>query len=296
MRLRPPRRFVRNSTRVAPAFPEGLRYDMPFDSTVFVTASIHEIYQTLIEAGVLVLMVILLFLQNWRATMVPATTVPVVVIGAFAVDGAARIQHQFLDLVRVGIVYWHRGGRCHRRRRRGFARDEHRQNAKQAAIDAMSELMGPIIGITLVLTAVFIPAAFISGISGQMYRQFALVIAATAVLSAVNAITQKPAQSAQYLRPRATGRQPGALSRRFNAFFTAAEAAYARVIRAMIDRRGITAVAALLLMGAAAIGLWLIPTDFLPVEDQGYLVVALELPDAASFERTQRVLKRVVDL
>ncbi len=281
--------------RAAKDFPQGMAYDVPFDTTVFVKSSIHEIYQTLFEAGVLVLIVILVFLQNWRATMVPATTVPITIVGSFAAMAMLGFSVNFLTLFALVLCI-------------GIVVDdaivvvesvaqhiEQGQSPRQAAIDAMGELMGPIIGITLVLISVFLPAAFISGITGQMYRQFALVIAATALLSGINAITLKPTQSAQYLRAQDASRQPNAFSRGFNRVFARTEAAYLRLIGALLRRRLSATALGIVLIAAAGYGFSRVPTDFLPIEDQGYVVVAVQLPDAAAFERTQHVLKQVVD-
>src|SRR6266851_3746252 len=185
---------------LARAFPQGIKYDTPFDTTKFVSASIHEVYKTLIEAGVLVLIVILVFLQDWRAMLVPATTVPVTIIGAFAGMAALgftiNLSTLFAIVLAIGIVVDDAivvvEGAAHHIER-GLP-------AKAAAIRAMDELFGPIIGITLVLMSVFLPAAFIPGLTGRMYAQFALVIAATALLSAVNAATLNPTQCALWLR------------------------------------------------------------------------------------------------
>jgi hydrophobic/amphiphilic exporter-1 (mainly G- bacteria), HAE1 family len=281
--------------RMKVSFPAGVRYDIPFDTTVFVKASIREIYQTLLEAGVLVLIVILMFLQSWRAAMVPATTVPVTIVGAFAAMALLGFTINFLTLFAlvlcIGIVVDDAIVVVE-----GVAQKiDAGKPAKQAAIDAMHELIGPIIGITLVLTAVFIPAAFISGITGQMYRQFALVIAATAVLSGINAITLKPTQSAQYLRPLDPNRRPNRFSSMFNRRFEQVETRYLQMIRTLLDHRVLCTVAALALMLAAGYGFLRIPSEFLPAEDQGYVMIAVQLPDAASLERTQRALKQVVD-
>ena len=155
----------------------------------------------------------------------------------------------------------------------------------------MQELIGPIIGITLVLISVFLPAAFMSGITGQMYRQFALVIAATAVLSGINAITLKPTQSAQYLRAPDPDRRPNRFTQWFNGALTRIEAGYLRMIGGLLRHRTKSTLAAFALIAAAGYGFMRIPTDFLPVEDQGYVMVAVQLPDAASLERTQRTLR-----
>ena len=186
---------------LARAFPQGLVYSTPFDTTMFVNASIHEVYKTLIEAAVLVLIVILVFLQDWRAMLVPATTVPVTIIGAFAAMSAlgftVNLSTLFAIVLSIGIVVDDAivvvEGAAHN--------IEQGMSGHDAAIHAMDELFGPIIGITLVLMSVFLPAAFLPGLTGRMYAQFALVIAATALLCAVNAVTLKPTQAAMWLRP-----------------------------------------------------------------------------------------------
>jgi hydrophobic/amphiphilic exporter-1 (mainly G- bacteria), HAE1 family len=274
-------------------FPKGLQYDIPFDTTKFVSASIHEVYRTLIEAGVLVLIVILVFLQNWRATLVPATTVPVTIIGAFAAMAAMGFSVNVLTLLSlvlaIGIVVDDaivvvEGVSQH---------IERGQSPHDASIAAMRELFGPIIGITLVLMSVFLPAAFMPGITGQMYRQFALVIAATALISAVNAATLKPTQCALWLKPEEPGRRKNWFYRGFDRVYVPIERAYARLIGRMIAHSGRMALIAALLIGASVFALTRIPTGFIPIEDQGYMLVAVQLPDAASLERTQRVLERI---
>ncbi|MET3107477.1 HAE1 family hydrophobic/amphiphilic exporter-1 [Oxalobacteraceae bacterium GrIS 1.18] len=282
--------------QMAQQFPKGLAYAIPFDTTTFVKASIDEVYHTLYEAGALVLIVILIFLQNSRATLVPATTVPITVIGAFAAMAALGFSINLLTLFAlvlcIGIVVDDAIVVVE-----GVAQHiERGKTPRQAAIDAMSELMGPIIGITLVLTCVFLPAAFIPGITGQMYKQFALVIAATAVLSGINAITLKPTQSAQYLKPLDKNQQPNRFSRTFNAGFARFETAYLGLIARMLVYRWISAAVALLLIAAAGYGFMKIPTAFIPTEDQGYAMVIAQLPDAASLERTDRLLQKIVDI
>jgi HAE1 family hydrophobic/amphiphilic exporter-1 len=185
---------------LAKNFPPGVVYDVPFNTTRFVQASIAEVYKTLLEAAILVLIVILVFLQDWRAMLVPATTVPVTIIGAFAAMSAlgfsVNISTLFAIVLAIGIVVDDAivvvEGASHHIERGLTPHD--------AAIKAMAELFGPIIGITLVLMSVFIPAAFLPGLTGQMYAQFALVIAATAIISAINAATLKPTQCALWLR------------------------------------------------------------------------------------------------
>jgi len=279
--------------RLSAAFPKGLRYDVPLDTTVFVRASIHEVYKTLVEAGLLVLLVIIVFLQDWRATLVPATTVPITVIGAFAAMAALGFSINLLTLFAIvlciGIVVDDAIVVVE-----GVAQKmEEGLPAREAAVSAMNELLGPIIGVTLVLTAVFLPAAFIPGITGEMYKQFALVIAATAVISGINAVTLKPAQSAQYLRPHDPQRQPGRFVRAFNAVYGPMERGYLRLIQVLLRHRWLSAAAGALLIGLSAWGFVKIPTGFIPTEDQGFLMVALQLPDAASLQRTDRAAQEL---
>ncbi|KPG00944.1 transporter [beta proteobacterium AAP121] len=278
----------------AKTFPEGMGYDIPFDTTLFVTAAVNEVYKTLIEAGVLVLLVILAFLQSWRATLVPATTVPITVVGAFAAMAVMGFTVNLLTLFAIvlciGIVVDDAIVVVE-----GVAQKmEQGLSPRPAAVAAMKELLGPIIGITLVLCAVFLPAAFLPGITGQMYRQFALVIAATAVLSGINAITLKPTQSAQFLRVADPDKKPGVLAgayiRGFNRGYGALEAAYMRLIGGLVRFKWPSAAVAVGLMALALVGFIRIPTGFIPTEDQGYLLLSVQLPDAAALGRTQAVL------
>ncbi len=276
--------------RLATHFPQGLAYSIPFDTTVFVQASIDEVYTTVYEAGILVLVVILVFLQNFRATLVPATTVPVTIIGAFAGMAALgftiNLSTLFGIILAIGIVvddaivivegvskYIERGMSGH-----------------DSAIRAMNELFGPIIGITLVLMSVFLPAAFMPGLTGRMFAQFALVIAVTALISAVNAATLKPTQCALWLREPTPPDQRNWFYRGFNIVYQRMEDAYAGLIGAMARRSGLMV---LIGLGLAALGLWGIarlPTAFIPNEDQGYAMIAVQLPDGASLERTEAAL------
>src|ERR1700752_5193749 len=248
------------------AFPQGIKYDTPFDTTKFVAASIKEVYKTLIEAGVLVLIVILVFLQDWRAMLVPATTVPVTIIGAFAGMAAlgftVNLSTLFAIVLAIGIVVDDAivvvEGAAHHIER-GLA-------PREAAERAMAELFGPIIGITLVLMSVFIPAAFLPGLTGRMYSQFALVIAATALLSAVNAATLKPTPCALWLRRPVPPEQRNFVYRAFNRVYDRGERGYVSLIRRIVGHAGPLVVAVLAIMAAAGYGLTRIPTGFLPIE------------------------------
>src|SRR5271170_255353 len=274
-------------------FPQALAYSVPFDTTVFVNASIHEVYKTLIEAGVLVLVVILVFLQDWRAMLIPATTVPVTIVGAFAAMWALGFTVNFSTLfaivLSIGIVVDDAivvvEGAAHN--------IEQGMNGHDAAIKAMNELLGPIIGITLVLMSVFLPAAFLPGLTGPMYAQFALVIAATALLSAINAVTLKPTQSAMWLRAPVPPERRNAFYRGFNAVYGRLEHNYAGLIGRMAAHAGLMTLIAFAIMAVAFYGLARVPTGFVPIEDEGYLIVAVQLPDGAALARTQKVLEQV---
>ncbi len=279
--------------QLARSFPQGLVYGVPFDTTVFVNASIDEVYKTLIEAAVLVLIVILVFLQDWRAMLVPATTVPVTIIGAFAAMWALGFTVNFSTLfaivLSIGIVVDDAivvvEGAAHN--------VEQGMSGHDAAIRAMNELIGPIIGITLVLMSVFLPAAFLPGLTGRMYAQFALVIAATALLSAINAVTLKPTQSALWLRPAGPAERRNAFYRGFNAVYARLERGYARLVGGMVAHAAAMVVIALAIIAVALWGLSRVPTGFLPIEDQGYLIVSVQLPDGAALARTQKALDQV---
>ena len=281
---------------LARAFPQGIKYDTPFDTTKFVTASIDEVYKTLIEAGILVLVVILVFLQDWRAMLVPATTVPVTIIGAFAAMAALgftiNLSTLFAIVLAIGIVVDDAivvvEGAAHN--------IEHGMSGHDAAIKAMDQLFGPIIGITLVLISVFLPAAFLPGLTGRIYAQFALVIAATALLSAINAATLKPTQCALWLRPPVPLAQRNFFYRGFNNVYNRLESGYARLIGFLTRHANASVIAALVLIAIGGYGLSRVPTGFLPIEDQGYLIAAVQLPDGAALDRTQKVLDRVGEI
>jgi HAE1 family hydrophobic/amphiphilic exporter-1 len=281
---------------LAKDFPQGLEYSIPFDTTKFVSASVNEVYHTLLEAGLLVLIVIVVFLQDWRATLVPATTVPVTIIGAFAAMAVMGFTINLLTLfavvLAIGIVVDDaivvvEGTAQH---------IERGKTAKQASIDAMNELFGPIMGVTLVLMSVFVPPAFMPGITGQMYRQFALVIAATALISAINAATLKPTQCALWLRSVDHGRRKNLFFRAFNSGYERVEAFYVRIIRRIVERSILTAGIGIGLIALAGWGLTQIPTSFIPTEDQGYVMVTVLLPDGASLERTDHVIDELAQI
>ncbi|MGA9299324.1 MAG: multidrug efflux RND transporter permease subunit [Bradyrhizobium sp.] len=278
------------------AFPQGIKYDTPFDTTKFVSASINEVYRTLIEAGLLVLVVILVFLQDWRAMLVPATTVPVTIIGAFAAMAALgftiNLSTLFAIVLAIGIVVDDAivvvEGAAHN--------IEQGLSGHDAAIKAMDALFAPIVGITLVLISVFLPASFLSGLTGRIYAQFALVIAATALLSAINAATLKPTQCALWLRPPVPLEKRNFFYRGFNRVYNRMEGGYAKLIGVLARHANISVIAALVLIGISGYGLARVPTGFLPIEDQGYLIAAVQLPDGAALDRTQSALDKVSEI
>ncbi|HEY4141933.1 MAG TPA: efflux RND transporter permease subunit [Pseudolabrys sp.] len=280
-------------TVLSKELPQGLAYDVPFDTTIFVNASINEVYHTLIEAGILVLIVIMVFLQDWRAMLVPATTVPVTIIGAFAAMAALGFTVNFATLfalvLAIGIVVDDAiivvEGAAHN--------IDKGMSGHDASISAMNVLLGPIIGITLVLLAVFLPASFLPGLTGQMYKQFALVIAATAVISAINAVTLKPTQCALWLRPSVPMEKRNFFYRGFNKVYGKVEHAYARMMRFLVGYSGAMAIIALIVTGLTLYGFSRLATGFIPIEDQGYMLATVQLPDGASLPRTQAVLDKV---
>lgn len=277
--------------KMAKRFPPGLKYEVPFDTTVFVKESISEVYKTLYEAGILVLIVILVFLQNFRATLVPATTVPVTIIGAFiamfAMGFSINLLTLFALVLAIGIVVDDAivivEGVSHN--------IEKGMEPKKAAIQTMRELTGPIVGITLVLMAVFLPAGFMPGLTGKMYAQFALVIAATAFISAINAMTLKPTQCAMWLKPIDKSKPKNKFFQGFDRIYNPLEARYAAFIDRLVHHSGKACLIAAVLIGVAIFGLSRIPTGFIPIEDQGYVVMNVMLPDGASLQRTRAVLK-----
>ncbi len=276
--------------RIESTLPPGMNWSIPFNTTKFVDSAIHEVYVTLFEAGALVLVVILLFLQSWRALFVPATTVPITIIGAFAFMPLMGFSINLLTLFGLVLAI-------------GIVVDDaivivenashHIENGEPprlATIRAMNEVTGPIISITLVLMAVFLPTAFLGGITGQMYRQFALTIAATAFISAINALTLKPAQCAVWLRP---VKKKGWFSRAFDAVYRPVERTYGWSVRQLLR---VWWLVLIVFVGVAAgTVMWYqqTPQGFLPDEDQGYVVIAVQLPDAASVDRTAEVAERM---
>ena len=275
-------------------FPQGLDYTVALDTTLAVSAGLHEIYKTLIEALILVIFVVYIFLQGWRATLIPLLAVPVSLIGTFMVFPMLGFSINTLSLFGLVLAI-------------GLVVDDaivvveavehhidHGLNPHDAAIKAMEEVSGPVIAIGLILSAVFVPTAFVPGITGQLYKQFALTIAISVLFSAFNALTLSPALSAMLLRPRKEARGPlGAFFRWFNRSFGHVTDGYVNVCRHLIHKALVAFVLlGLLIFGAGFFGKR-IPQSFLPDEDQGYLFGGLQLPNAASLQRSSDAAREV---
>lgn len=285
-----------NSTvaELAKNFPAGLEQTVVYDTTLFVDVSIHEVVKTLVEAMVLVFLVVLLFLQNLRATLIPMLAVPVSLIGTFA--GLHLLGYSINTLTLFGMVL-----------SIGIVVDdaivvlenaerlmhERRMTPREAAIEAMREVTSPIIAIMLVLAAVFVPIAFMGGLAGELYRQFAITISISVVISVVVALTLTPALCALILKPE--HKQVGWVFRQFNRFFAWLTQRYTGGVAWMLRRSaiGMLLFAAMLVV---TVQLWRnTPTSLVPSEDQGYFISAVFLPDGASLERTDQVVNRVKD-
>jgi hydrophobe/amphiphile efflux-1 (HAE1) family protein len=277
-------------------FPEGIEYTISYDATLFPRSAISEVLFTLFEAIALVIIVVFVFLQNWRATLIPLLAVPVSIIGTFAVfpflGFSINMTSMFGLVLAIGIVVDDAivvVEAVQHNIDQGMA-------PREATIKAMEEVSGPVVAIALVLSAVFIPVAFLGGISGEIYRQFALTIAVSVLLSALCALTLSPALSAMMLRPVKAARGPlGAFFRRFNLYFGKTTDAYVGGVK-MFIRRSVLAMLVLLGFYAATGGLFkLAPAGFLPDEDQGVIFVVCRLPDGASLQRTEMVTRDVED-
>jgi HAE1 family hydrophobic/amphiphilic exporter-1 len=272
-------------------FPEGLEYTVPYDTTMFVDASIKQVYVTLVEAVLLVFLVLFLFLQDWRATLIPAVTIPVSLIGTLAVMLAMGFSINMLTLfglvLAIGIVVDDAIVVVEAT----VTHMEQGLDSKAAAIKAMSEVSGPIVATTLVLLAVFVPAAFLPGITGELYRQFALTIAVATVFSSINALTMSPALAAMVLRLPPENKH--AFFRGFDKLFSKAENGYLSTVKGAVRRTALMLLLALGLVGFTGWQFVSLPTGFMPTEDQGYILVHVQLPDAASQERTNEVLDKI---
>jgi HAE1 family hydrophobic/amphiphilic exporter-1 len=275
-------------------FPPGLSYAVALDTTVAVTEGMNEIVHTLVEAIVLVIIVVYLFLQGWRATVIPLLAVPVSLVGTFLLFPIFGFSINTLSLFGMVLAI-------------GLVVDdaivvveavehhiEHGLSPKDAAFKAMEEVSGPVIGIAVVLSAVFIPTAFIPGITGRLYQQFAVTIAVSVIISAFNALSLSPALSALLLRPKKPARGPlGHFFNWFNRVFNSATNGYVKGCGVLLHK---FAFSLIILVGLGLMAGWFggkVPAGFLPDEDQGYVFAAIQLPDAASLQRTDAAAARM---
>ena len=296
-------------TELSKRFPEGVDYQIAYDTTPFIRESVQDVFKTLIEAALLVGLVVLVFLQNWRSALIPLVAVPVAIVGTFAVMAAVGFSLNNISMfglvLAIGIVVddaivvvenverW----------------IDHGLTPRDATYKAMEEVTGPVIAVALVLCAVFVPCAFISGITGRFFRQFAVTIAASTVFSAINSLTFSPALAAILLRPR-TGvrRDPvswllqmllGWFFELFNWAFGATTAAYAWTVGRLV-RTKIVVLAVLAVYGVLLVLTYTVfqsaPRGYVPDQDQGRIMVAVQLPDSASLERTKDALAKIDEI
>ena len=277
-------------------FPQDIDFAVPVDTTLAVHEGMKEIVETLLIAIALVAVVVYLFLQGWRATLIPLLAVPVSLVGTFLFFPVLGFSVNTLSLfglvLAIGLVVDDAIVVVEAVQRH----IDDGLSPKDAALKAMQEISGPVIGIALVLSAVFVPTAFIPGITGRLYQQFALTIAISVILSAFNALSLSPALAALILKPNVEGKEKGLLARFFGWFnrcFERATNGYVRLSAVLLRK---SAFALILLLGFGAAGLWIggkIPTSFVPDEDQGYFYLNVQLPNAASLYRTEDVLAKI---
>ncbi len=292
-------------TELKSSFPEGMDYKIVYDTTPFIKESVVEVFNTLRDAVILVAIVVLVFLQNWRAALIPLIAVPVAIVGTFAIMAALGYSLNNLSLfglvLAIGIVVddaivvvenverWLEQG----------------LPPRDAARKAMDEVTGPVIAVALVLCAVFVPCAFLGGITGQFFRQFAVTIAVSTVISAINSLTLSPALAAILLRPHDAPRDPlsklldfllGWFFRLFNAVFGAGTTFYTKLVGGLLR---VSAVVLLTYSALLVLTYWEFkqaPTGFIPEQDKGYLLLSVQLPDSASVERTEAVMAQIETL
>ena len=278
---------------LATRFPRDMTYEVSLDTTLPVTEGINEIEHTLVEAIALVIIVVFIFLQNWRATLIPLLTVPVSLVGAFMFFPLLGFSINVLSLLGLVLAI-------------GIVVDdaivvveavmhhiEHGMQPKEATLKAMEEVSGPVIAIALILIAVFVPVGFMGGITGRLYQQFAITIALSVLLSAVNALTLSPALAAMLLKP-PTGKKTllTPFYNGFNKVFGVATNGYISFTTVLVRKFviGLVLIGVLSFLTVGLVGR--IPGGFVPEEDQGYILVNAQLPDSASLERTDAVMKK----
>ncbi|HAT5005907.1 multidrug efflux RND transporter permease subunit SdeB [Serratia marcescens] len=287
---------------LATRFPDGMSWKSPYDPTVFVRDSIRAVVDTLLEAVILVVLVVILFLQTWRASIIPLLAVPISVVGTFAALYLLGFSLNTLSLfglvLAIGIVVDDAIVVVENVERN----IEEGLSPLAAAHQAMREVSGPIIAIAVVLCAVFVPMAFLSGVTGQFYKQFAVTIAISTVISAINSLTLSPALAARLLKPhgapkdlpsRLIDRLFGWLFRPFNRFFASGSQRYQQGVSRVLGRRGAVFVVYLLLLAAAGVMFKTVPGGFIPTQDKLYLIGGVKMPEGASLERTDAVIRKM---
>src|SRR5712671_336374 len=285
--------------RLKKSFPEGVDYTIAYDPTVFVRESIQAVGHTFVEALILVVLVVLVFLQTWRASIIPLLALPVSLIGTFSIMLAFGFSLNTLSLfglvLAIGIVVDENVER----------NIELGHEPHEATRRAMEEVSGPIVAIALVLCAVFVPTAFIVGLSGEFYKQFALTIAISTVISAFNSLTLSPALAALLLKPhgakkdrltRAIDFVLGWFFKLFNRFFGRASGGYGKLVTRTLRSSAIAVVVYAGLIGLTILGFSRVPAGFVPTQDKGYLVSFAQLPNGATLDRTEDVIRRMSDI
>lgn len=277
-------------------FPEGMSYEIPFDMTTYISESIHEVYKTLFEALILVIIVVYLSLQSWRATVIPLVAVPISLIGTFGfmlIFGFSLNILTLLGLVlAIGIVVDDAIVVVENVER---IMEEEKLSPYQATKKAMEGLTGAIIATSLVLAAVFVPVSFLGGITGQLYRQFTVTIVVSVLLSTVVALTLSPVMCSLILKPEDPNKKKNIVFRRINEWLAIGNHKYVGLIKHIVKHpRRVLSTFGMVLIAILLIHR-IIPTSFLPIEDQGYFLIELELPEGATLERTRIVTERAVE-
>jgi multidrug efflux pump len=285
----------RTMADIKKGMPEGVEHAIVYDPTQFVRASIRAVVRTLLEATALVVLVVILFLQTWRASIIPLVAVPVSIVGTFALLYLLGFSINALSLfglvLAIGIVVDDAivvVENVERNIANGLS-------PLEATYQAMKEVTNPIIAIALVLVAVFVPLAFISGLSGQFYKQFAMTIAISTVISAINSLTLSPALAALLLRPHA-GEKRNWFFRGFNRYFGAATAAYSASVGSVLSRKALMLGAYVVLLALTGVLFRAVPDGFVPAQDKQYLIGFAQLPDGATLDRTEDVMRRMGDI
>ncbi len=286
------------------SFPQGVDYSIVYDPTVFVRGSIDAVVHTLLEAVALVVVVIV-FLQTWRASIIPLLAVPISIVGTFAIMKLFGFSINSLSLfglvLAIGIVVDDAIVVVENVERN----IEEGLRPREATIRAMQEVTGPIISIALVLCAVFVPIAFISGLTGEFYRQFALTIAFSTVISAFNSLTLSPALAAILLQGREAPKDRltrlmdrlfGWFFRGFNRVFRRGSAVYGRGVGRILSRKSLAMLLYVALLGATVVGFWVVPTGFVPTQDKQYLVSFAQLPYGSTLDQSEAVIRRISDV